>query len=247
MGGPSFSQPFGQPYQSKYFGNQFQLKIDPKIQAEIEALRLRLQFQKLRQTWFSPDWSQLDPYIFGPLPPPDPSSPLSLTPPPTTPAFCPFKPGPPPKESRKGEAGDVLRAVWALPCVKHAVGKVQSKLERDWRSLDGTGKGLLIGQGVLIGGGLVAGIASDKAARVWVLDKLNGTDIPIPKLDGASFRIHAPNGIIKGVGGKYSHRIFEVSGDYQQAKLPSGVQFNSLSFSLKINVLEAIPPLKSVF
>lgn len=247
MGGPSSSFG-GTPYKS-VFGDQFKLKIDPKLQAEMDALKYRMQIQQLRAGWFTPDWSQLDKLVYGPSLPPAPTGPLApgkLQPPAAQP-FCSYKPGAGPKAPRKGEASDVLKAVWALPCVQHAVGQAQSHAERQWGKLGTAEKVLVVGHSVLIGGGLVAGIASDDPSRVWILDKISGVSIPVPKLEGVSFRLHAPKGVLGGGGLSYQTKALDLSADVQQKALPTGTTYNDMNFSIKINVLEALPQLKKIF
>ena len=256
MGGPTTFTP-GTGYRlglggqrGSVFGDQFELRLDPKIQADIAAIQFRLEFDRLRSYWINPDWSLIDTILLSPvLPVMTPATPMAPGPlkPGAAAGFCSYKPGKPPAEPKKATAGDVLKAVWAVPCVKHAVDNVSSEAKSQWNSLKTGQKAIVIGHTVVLGASLVAAIAQDDASRVWVLDKLDGVDIPIPKVDGLTFRIHTPNGVQKGGGLGYKHRAFEVSGDVEQKGLPHGQQYNAVNFSLKLNLLEIVPGLKSHF
>lgn len=252
MGSPyQLSTSFGRPQKFRsLFGDKFELKIDHKLQAEMNALRFRMELSRIRAHWLSPDWAALDDLLTRPpappLPPPSGSFPTLPPIPKTKPNYT-FPRGKGPAVHRKAVTSDVLKALWALPIVQYNFDRVKSEAERQWSKLSTGEAVLLIGHGVLLGSGIVAGIASDDAARLWVLDKLSGVDVPIPKVDGLSFRLYSPKGLISGAGATYSHDLLKINAEGQIKPLPNGVKYNELKFNITLDVLEAIPPLKKYF
>lgn len=106
---------------------------------------------------------------------------------PLPPAPAPFMPrGAGPQPARGASVGDLLRAVLAIPTVQSGVTQLRTQAEgevkRSWRLLSAGERALVITQGVLIAGGAIVGVASDPAARQFVLDQVQGQTIPIPGL-----------------------------------------------------------------
>ena len=145
---------------------------------------------------------------------------------------------------RKGEVSDVLKAVWKLPMIESAVKDLKGNLESQWNKMGTGGQAPLITMSVIIGAGLVGGIAANESSRVWALGKISGVDIPVPKVDGLSFSIIAPNGIISGGGLQYENKLFDAKAAFEQTKLPDNTRFNNVSVTLNLNVLEAISLVK---
>lgn len=174
-----------------------QLRLDPEIEAQlrmIELLRDLITLDNLRT-----GAAQLG-GGFGALPPgaptlfpapgqgsvgtPQPAGGLGQ---PLPPAPAPLVPrGTGPEPARGASVGDLLQAVLAIPMVQSGVTRLRIQAEgevrRSWRLLSGGERALVITQGVLIAGGAIAGIASDPAARQFVLDQVQGRTIPIPGL-----------------------------------------------------------------
>ncbi|MCA9010163.1 MAG: hypothetical protein KDB01_10480 [Planctomycetaceae bacterium] len=256
MGSPYDVRPWNTSRSPSIFGDQFKLKLDPEIQAEIDRINFSLAFNRMQSLWYRPDWSVIDALLSRPefiLPQQLPtlpsaggspksgnSAPLlaapagSSTPPKLT------MPSPPNPTLRKGEASDVLKAVWKLPMVESAVNDLQKNLERQWNSL-GTGeKATLITTSIIIGAGAVGGIASNEPTRVWFLEKISGVEIPVPKVDGLSFSILAPKGVIDGAGVQYENKVFNAKAAFEQTKMPDDTRFNNVTLTLNLNVVEAV-------
>lgn len=107
------------------------------------------------------------------IPPPRlPSAPPSVSTPPAGPA----------KEAkpRKGEIGDVAKAVLALPPVKEALDKAKEKALKDFKALPPEGKVGLITGAVAIAAGAAAGLATHPDVAKTVLEKADGLEIPLP-------------------------------------------------------------------
>ncbi len=235
------------------FGDQFKLRLDPDISEELDKLRWRLEFDRIQGQLYQPDWSGVDWLLKSALttPPspvasPNPFSP-GLSPPPLpaskmcTPSAGSSVPEPPNPSLRKGEASDILKAVTRLPAVEAMLADVNCQLDSQWNRLGTGGQALVITQSVIIAGGAVAGIAANEPSRVWVLQKLSGVSIPVPKVSGLSFSIYSPNGVIAGGGVQFQNKLLEAKGGFEQMTLPDNTRFNNLSVSVTLNVSEAIP------
>ncbi|HYO12271.1 MAG TPA: DUF4157 domain-containing protein [Thermoanaerobaculia bacterium] len=111
------------------------------------------------------------PPIPGP-PPRRPSTPPATSTPPTG----------PPKEvkPRKGEPGDVAKAVLALSPVKKALDEAKEKALKDFKALPPEGKIGLITGAVAIAAGAAAGLATHPDVAKDLLEKADGLEIPLP-------------------------------------------------------------------
>lgn len=143
----------------------------------------------------------------------------------------------------------VLKAIWALPIVKLTLKAVKDDLEANvWNKTTTGQKVLLISHGAMIGAGLVAGIVSDKPTRLWVLDKLNGTEIPVPGADGLSFKIYTQQGRITGGGYMLqSPSGLSLGASTNLRTLPDQSTTRDFNITINFNVLTAFPALNSVF
>jgi len=127
--------------------------------------------------------------------------------PPGIPPWWQKTPGPSPQPTpgstggttKGGSAGDVVKAVTALPDVKKLIDDAQSKGEKDLGKLTTTDKVVL---GTVVGAqaaGVIAGLASDPAARKEALDFLDGKEIPVPWAPGVHVVPHTKAGAVGGV------------------------------------------------
>ncbi|HSK80355.1 MAG TPA: DUF4157 domain-containing protein [Thermoanaerobaculia bacterium] len=145
-------------------------------------------------------------------------SPRIPTAPPPIPRASPRLPSAPPSMStppaglpkevkpRKGETGDVAKAVLALPPVKEALDKAKEKALKDFKALPLEGKIGLITGAVAIAAGAAAGLATHPDVAKELLEKADGLEIPLPlpgvpgkfkvqilnKKDAPEFDPHAP-------------------------------------------------------
>jgi hypothetical protein len=95
-------------------------------------------------------------------------------------------PGRGPETPRAATVGDLMQAVLKIPAVQAGVERLrtqaQSELRTNWQSLSGGERALVITQGVVMSAGIIAGVASDPGATRFVLDRVQGQNIPIPGL-----------------------------------------------------------------
>ncbi len=162
----------------------YHLHLDPEIEAKLAELDAMNSAGWLRSLWHLPNWDDFDATKLrmsfnGPVVPP--AAPL-------------FKPGKGPDETKEAGAGDVLKALWAIPAIQDAAHRAfDSTIRRDWNRSSTGEKALVISTLAVIGGGAIAGIVRNDETRIWTLKKLEGTDIPVPGVDGLSLRISQTN------------------------------------------------------
>ncbi len=163
--------------------NNFQLKLDPKIEYQLELIEARLNALNIANE-------------------------LSLVPNPMTSANmrlqqslvqAPAKRttlvprGKGPSKPRRAEMSDLLKALMGVPAVKNAVDKTKkqaiSKLSQGWKNLSPGGKALVISETVLIGGGVLAGILASNSSRGQALEFIQDKSIPVPGIDGLNIQI----------------------------------------------------------
>ena len=251
MGSPYNFQLGTNARSANVLGDQFRLKLDPDIEAELDKLNYKLGFDRLQSLWYQPDWSVIDLMLSRPTylqqdsvvaPSSNGTAPSASAPGSNGGYGSPKLTIPEPENPtlRKGEVSDVLKAVWRLPMIESAVKDMKLELETQWNRM-GTGeKAPLITMSVIIGAGLIGGIAANQTSRAWALEKISGVDIPVPKVDGFSFSIIAPKGIIGGAGLQYESNLFNAKAAFEQTRLPDNTRFNNVSVTLNLNVIEAI-------
>jgi Domain of unknown function (DUF4157) len=167
---------------------QFQLHLDPAIEAELTLMRMRYIQSILNPVNVRNSLMNLDPSILGTGTPnwlnlPSPPSPAPLVP-----------PGAGPATPRTASTGDILRAVMAIPAVDTALTNLRTqamqRARSDWRRLSTGERVLLVTQGVLVGGTALAGVLSNEQSRNFVLNQLQGRDLPVPLVPGLSFQFN---------------------------------------------------------
>jgi Domain of unknown function (DUF4157) len=168
----------------------FQLQLDPQIEAQAMAYRLR---NLLNPEMLSLTLSQMD------LDSVIRTSPPAWVTAPTVPAPAPLVPrGVGPDTPRPAGAGDVLRGIMRVPAVDAALTNLQTaatdRLSREWRSLSTGEKVVVVSQSVLLGGGVLAGVVSNPEARTFVLGQLQNRSLPtgIPGLN-FQFNVTGPD------------------------------------------------------
>lgn len=146
----------------------FQLELSPESRSFLFGAPGSTAPPDFRRAWFNPDWSLLDRSTTG-------------TSVPGTNQCSWYAPGEGPESPRGGSPGDVLEALYKVPCVRNYLDERIETLERvglsAWNSTSWLGRGGMIAGGVLVVG---AGIA---------LGPLSGVDIPVPGLSGFKINV----------------------------------------------------------
>jgi len=167
---------------------RFQLRLDPEIEAELALMRMRYVQRILNPFNVRNSLRGLDPSIFGGNAPnwlnlrsPSPPGPL-------VPA------GAGPATPRAASTGDILRAVMAIPAVDAALTNLRTeamqRARSDWRRLSTGERVLLVSQGVLVGGTALTAVLSNEQSRNFVLNQLQGRNLPVPLVPGLSFQFN---------------------------------------------------------
>jgi hypothetical protein len=83
----------------------------------------------------------------------------------------------------------------AIPTIDTALTRLRTqataRVQRDWRRLSTGEQVLLVSQAVLIGGGALAGALSHESSRSFLLEQIQGRNIPVPMVPGLSFQFNA--------------------------------------------------------
>ncbi|MEZ5363571.1 MAG: hypothetical protein R2748_14820 [Bryobacterales bacterium] len=171
-----------------------ELHLDPEIEAQIRVLQAEIQRGRFQRILLRPDFSQfsqshLSWMLRQPLPAPRP---------PLVPA------GAGPSTPRPAQIGDLGRAVWAVPALRQAVTQLGEEATRDLRrgwSQAGAGeRAAIVSTGLLITGGALAGALANDQSRLDLLTFVDGRNIPVPGVDGLSFRLTRRGSSLSGGG-----------------------------------------------
>jgi len=168
---------------------RYQLHLDPEIEAELALMRMRYIQRILNPVNVRNSLRGLDPSVLGTGTPPN----LFNLPSPPPPA--PLVPaGAGPATPRAATPGDVMRAVMAIPAVDTALTNLRTqamqRVRSDWRRLSTGERVLLVSQGVLIGGAALGGALSNEQSRNFLLNQVQGRDLPVPLVPGLSFQFN---------------------------------------------------------
>ncbi len=149
----------------------YRLKLDPEVEALMAEFRAARFTIRMRRAWLNPDWSALDRDATR-------DTLLNFTPP-TPAASCAWRaPGRGPETPRPGTVGDVMTAVYRVPCVRQFVDGHLDRVERRARLIwDGASTGSRVS--------IVAGAIGVVGAGI-ALGPLSGRELPVPGIPGLS-------------------------------------------------------------
>lgn len=211
-----------------------ELKLDPQIEAQIRALQLEI--NDVRRKLIQPDFSRfstshLDWLLRQPLPKPHP---------PLVPA------GKGPDKPKPGEIGDLGRAIWAVPSVKQAATQLGDSITHDFRrgwGKAGAGeKAAIISTGLLITGGALTGALLHTQSRTDLLTFIDGKKVPVPGVDGLSFKLTRRGSSVSGGG--FAAPLFvpglSVSGNFNAGQGGRWFRDAQYDMMLQFDVMEFI-------
>ncbi|GEM_PF-870113 len=184
------------PFPRLRLAPELDLRLDPEIQAQINAMRMMQELldpDRIRSSLFRIDFGAL----LATQPPPWLTGPPTPTPAPLVP------PGAGPSTPRTATAGDLLKAVLGIPAVNTALTRLRSQAEervrRDWRRLSTGERVLLVSHTALLTGTALAGVLANPEARQFTLGLIQNRAIPVPGVPGLTFQFNltGPNRLIR--------------------------------------------------
>ncbi len=174
-----------------------QLQLDPDIQRQILALQSQPPSPQLRNLFLRPNWATMQQDYLNQLlrqPPPQPGAPLVPR-------------GRGPTTPRAAELSDLFAAIWAIPVVQQSANRVlddaAGRIRRDWTRLSTGQQAIVISHSALLLGSALAAIGSNTESRNFMLGLISDFDIPVPVVDGLTFRLN-PRGAsatMRNIGG----------------------------------------------
>lgn len=173
------------------------LRLDPAIEREIRALQHNPPSPRLRNLFLRPNWHSLQQAYINEL----------LRQPPAAPAAPLVPRGRGPATPRPANVALLLSAFWSVPLIQQRANRLlddaAGQLRRDWSRLSTGEQALVISQGVIIAGGALAGISTDPEAREFLFNLIIDRDIPVPGVNGLTFRIQRRGGsaTLRNIGG----------------------------------------------
>ena len=215
-----------------------QLTLDPetiRIMGEIEA---EMATRQILLNILSPNWSLVLPNFQSIL---NTSSKDIFKTPALTPSPSQWsKPGAGPEVPRAGELSDVTKALYQLPAVQgimtraHDEGLRQVRLlQSDWDNASTPDKVIMVSMATVFAGSLITPIVANQKTRDLAFGLIKGKDIPVPGIDGLSFKLlDSGGGITTPLG------VPGLSGSAQMQFPHSGAP--SYEFSVSFDVMEFI-------
>lgn len=171
-----------------------QLTLDPDIVAAINGIEAQVAINQILFDMQRPNWNlllpdfqsivQTPPNVFStPVPSPSPSVWTAPR-------------GAGPATPRPGELSDITGAIYQLPAVQRLVGQAHDEGMRQLRVLrsewdnGSTGQRItMVTMATVFAGALITPIIANQQTRDMAFGLIKGRDIPIPGIDGLSFKI----------------------------------------------------------
>ena len=204
-----------------------QLTLDPELMRYAAQLEAEMATRRTLTLWLQPNWMAQGPqllqsFLTQPMPQPRPS-PFAVT------------PGAGPATPRAGEVSDLLGAVYKVPAVQglvtraHDEGLRQVRLLRsDWDNASTASRISMVTISGVVVGGMLAPILANQSTRLAAFNLIKGRDIPIPFVDGLSFKI-----LDKGAGVTAPTGVPGLSGS-------ASINGNAYEFRVNLDVMELL-------
>jgi hypothetical protein len=175
------------------------LTLSPETQAFLDRIQAEMAAKAWMDQLLAPKWEMVDFQNLGQIVPVtvSPPNPFLTTPPVPTPAPPPPPTiGPFPPDPRPGEMKDITSAIYKLPLVQGIVQRANDEAQKQLRALKAdfqampTGeKVVAISTSVIVAAGFIAPIIANKETRLLAFDFIKGKNIPVPGVDGLTFKL----------------------------------------------------------
>ena len=178
------------------------LTLDPDIVAMMSKLEADMVTRKILADMLQPNWHLVLPDFQSMLSSPPPNLLTVPAPPPGVPMPYPNLSGPvtPP---RAGELSDVASAIYKLPAVQGLVTRAHDEglrqirvLKREWETAPVSEKVVMVTMTTLVVGAFITPIVANQKTRDLAFGFIKGRDLPVPGVDGLSFKILDRGGAI---------------------------------------------------
>lgn len=180
-----------------------QLTLDPEIMRSIAEIEARMAANRIINEMLRPNWRLMLPTFELMANTPSPNIFSTPTPPPA-PSIWSAPRGAGPATPRPGELSDVTGAIFQLPVVQglvrqaHDEGRRQLRLFRSEWDRSSTGNRIvMVTMAGIVAGSSVAIIVANQETRDLAFGLIRDRDIPVPGVDGLSFRILDNGGSVR--------------------------------------------------
>lgn len=169
-----------------------------------------------RLHWVDPDWFAEDA---------DRSTRRLVEPrPPLEPSRCVVPMGLGPEEPEDATFGDLLKAVWEIPCVRTAVRELSDEV----KALSAGKKAAIVSTSTVITLGMLAAIYSNARVRDRLIGENEGRRVPVPGVDGlAVYLLRRGGGLSVPV---YGVKGLSVSGTFEMGEK----QWQDVEYEVKV-------------
>ncbi len=179
------------------------LTLDPEIQRTIAEIEARMATNRIINEMLRPDWRLMLP-TFTQLANSASPNVFATPTPPATPSIWSSPRGDGPATPRAGELSDITGAVFALPVVQGLVRRAHDEglrqlrtLRSEWDSSSMGNRVALVTMAGIVAGSSVTIIVANRQTRDLAFGLIRDRDIPVPGVDGLSFRILDNGGAVR--------------------------------------------------
>ena len=215
-----------------------QLTLDPEIVRMMGEIEAQMAARTILQDLLRPNWSLLLPHWNSILN--TPSADLFRTPPAPAPSIWTSPRGAGPDTSRPGEVSDVMSALYQTTIAQRLVTQAHDEgmrqlrlLRNDWNTASTGDRVIIVSMAAAFAGSLITPILANQQTRLMAFNLIKGHDIPIPGVDGLSFRL-----LDNGAGITTPLGIPGLSGS-AQLQIPNAGSA-SYSFNVNFDVMEFV-------
>lgn len=180
-----------------------QLTLDPEIMTTIAEIEARMAASRMIDEMLRPDWRLMLPTFESIVNAPPPNIFSTPTPPPA-PSLWSAPRGAGPATPRAGELSDVTGAIFQLPVVQglvrqaHDEGHRQLRLFRsEWDRSSTASRIVMVTMAGIVAGSSITIIVANQETRDLAFGLIRDRDIPIPGVDGLSFRVLNNGGSVR--------------------------------------------------
>lgn len=172
-----------------------QLTLDPEIVGMMANIEARMATNTILQDMLRPDWRLVLPSFESFINTP-PANVFSTPTPSQPPSIWSAPRGNGPATPRAGELSDVTGAVYKLPVVQGLVRQAHDEglrqlrvLRSEWDNASTGNRVVMVTMSGIVVGGLVTTIVANQPTRDLAFGLIKDKDIPVPGIDGLSFKL----------------------------------------------------------